>query len=123
MLDVTAVGEYSLGIDNVEGRCADFSCCPFIVKEVAPVSSFSLAGTSPTCSGAVSLTNSQIQLTGLTSTTASPLTYQLTKGGNSFETAARLTPDRLPLPESGVLSTTLSAGTYWVRVYNKSGCY
>ena len=53
VLSVTAVGEYRLAVDNVSGLCPDFSCCPFVVEEAAPVASFSLVATpTESCSGA-----------------------------------------------------------------------
>ena len=123
VLTIKAVGEYSLAIDNVTGQCPDFSCCPFIIEEVSPVGSFSLATTSPTCSDTVAQTNGSLKLTGLSSTTATPLTYQVAQGGTSFGTATLLTPTQQTLPVGGVLSTVLAGGTYRVRVYNASGCY
>ena len=124
VLSITAVGEYKLAVDNVDGKCPDFSCCPFIIEEVAPVASFSLVATPLSCSGTVAQTNGTIQITGLVSSTASgPLTYQLAQGGTGFESGTLLTPNKTALPTNGLVGTGLAAGTYRVRVYNAAGCY
>jgi len=124
VLSVTAVGEYRLAVDNVAGKCPDFSCCPFIIEEVAPVASFSLVATPLSCSGSVAQTDGTVQITGLVSTTASgPLTYQLAQGGTDFESGVLLTPTKTALPAGGVVGTGLAAGTYRVRVYNAAGCF
>ncbi len=121
VLNVTAIGEYSLAVDNVTGACADFSCCPFIV-EADSVASFSLVALAPTCQGPTSLTNGQITLSGLISTTATPYTYQLAQGA-TFGGGILLTPAQQAVPPSGLLSSALAAGTYTVRVYTRVGCF
>ncbi len=123
VLNLTAAGEYSLAVDNVSGRCPDFTCCPFIVEDVALVGSFSVVATTPTCSGTVTLANGSLRLTGLTSTPAAPLTYQLAQGGTDFSSATLLTPTRTALPDGNVVGQNLASGTYQVRVYNALGCF
>ncbi len=124
VLSVTAVGEYKLAVDNVEGKCPDFSCCPFIVEEVAPVASFSLTATPLSCLNNVAQLNGSVRVTGLVSSTASGLlTYELAQGGSDFESGLRLTTGKTALPAGGVLATNLAAGTYRVRVYNAAGCF
>lgn len=121
VLEVTAVGEYSLAVDNATGLCADFSCCPFIV-EADSVASFSLVALAPTCQGPTSLTNGQITLSGLVSTTATTYTYQVAQGA-TFGGGILITPTQQALPPTGLLSNSLAAGTYTVRVYNALGCF
>ena len=121
MLTVRAVGEYSLTADNLAGQCADFSCCPFIV-EADSVASFSLVALAPTCQGPTSLTNGQITLTGLVSTTATAYTYQLVQGA-TFGGGLVVTPMPVALPPNGLLSQSLAAGNYTVRIYNEGGCF
>ena len=121
VLEVTAVGEYSLAVDNATGLCADFSCCPFIV-EADSVASFSLVALAPTCQGPTSLTNGQITLSGLVSTTATTYTYQVAQGA-AFGVGILITPTQQALPPTGLLSNSLAAGTYTVRVYNALGCF
>jgi uncharacterized repeat protein (TIGR01451 family) len=121
VLEVTAVGEYSLAVDNATGLCADFSCCPFIV-EADSVASFSLVALAPTCQGPTSLTNGQITLSGLVSTTATTYTYQLAQGA-TFVGGTLITPTQQALLPTGLLSNSLAAGTYTVRVYNALGCF
>jgi len=124
VLSVTQVGEYSLAVDNVAGKCPDFSCCPFLIEEVAPVASFSLVASVLSCSGTVGLTDGTVTVTGLTATTATgPLTYQVAKGGTDFESGVLLTATKQALPGTGIVGTGLDAGTYRVRVYNAAGCY
>ncbi|WP_169921771.1 SdrD B-like domain-containing protein [Spirosoma rigui] len=121
-LDVSEPGEYKLVVDNQVGECSAFSCCPFIVEEYAPVAPFNLVATTPTCSGTAVQANGSITLTGLVSTTANVLTYELVKGP-TFETGTAITAGKVSLPANGLLTSTMTSGTYWVRVYNAAGCY
>jgi hypothetical protein len=122
ILDVSTPGEYKLVVDNQVGECSQFSCCPFIVEEYEPVGTYNLAATTPTCTGTAVQSNGSITLTGLVSTTANALTYELVKGA-TFASGTPITAGRVSLPSNGLLTSTMTSGTYWVRVYNATGCY
>ena len=119
-LVVSTPGEYRAVL--VAGQpCADGACCPFVIEPVADVPVSNFTGTSPTCSGTVASANGSIRLSGPASTTG--LTFQLVLGGVSFETGSLLTPNPQPIPATGLLAISLTAGTYRVRVYNAAGCF
>ncbi|RYF77843.1 MAG: hypothetical protein EOO39_02970 [Cytophagaceae bacterium] len=57
-------------------------------------------------------------------TTGVPLLYEVVRG-NAFESGEPVTTGKTALPASGELGVLQiqTAGTYWVRVYNETGCY
>jgi len=118
----TTPGSYSASSGDIGSptACVNGSCCPFIVEELPALAAFSLTATSPTCNGATTLTNGTLTLTGLSSVTG--LTYELAKG-TSFTAGTPITSGQNAIPASGLLSSTLTAGTYWVRIYNATGCF
>ncbi len=120
ILVVDTPGAYRTVLINGQ-PCARGACCPFLIEPVADVPTYSLAGTSPTCSGTVTATNGNLRLSAPGSTTG--LTFQLASGGSDFETARLLTPRPQPIPATGLLSINLTAGTYLVRVYTAAGCF
>ncbi|MFD2569818.1 SdrD B-like domain-containing protein, partial [Spirosoma soli] len=121
VLDVVQPGEYSLAVDNVTGKCPDFSCCPFIVEENA-LPTFTANIILPTCTGGSSQNNGQIVLTNFQGS----YTYQYSQGAD-FNPAASLSGPAKAVPINGILVNSLqNAATttqYTVRVYNTSGCY
>jgi len=119
-LTVSSPGAYRAVRNNTQ-PCTDGACCPFVIDPVADVPAYTLSGRSPTCSGTAPLPTGTLRLTGPASTTA--LTFQLALGGSTFETGNLLTPNRQSIPPTGLLSISLIAGTYRVRVYNAAGCF
>ncbi|GAB2552356.1 hypothetical protein GCM10027085_49660 [Spirosoma aerophilum] len=121
VLEVSAPGSYSLAVDNVTGKCPDFSCCPFIIEE-APLPTFRAVATPVTCVGNSLQTNGKITLSDFKPTQ----TYQYSLG-SSFNQAAVLSGSAKVIPANGIIVSTLSnpavAQAYTVRVYNGSGCY
>ncbi|GAB4050591.1 SdrD B-like domain-containing protein [Spirosoma litoris] len=121
VLEVTAPGTYSLAVDNVSGKCPDFSCCPFIVEEDS-LPTFQALATPVTCVANTPQANGQIILSGFKAT----YTYQYSLG-SSFNQAASLSGVAKAIPGGGVIVSNLVnpvvAQAYTVRVYNASGCY
>ncbi|QMW02985.1 DUF11 domain-containing protein [Spirosoma foliorum] len=120
-LDITAPGTYSLAVDNVSGKCPDFSCCPFIVQEDT-LPTFRAIAVPATCTGSTTLTNGNITLSNF----RSAYTYQYSLG-TDFNPAASLSGAPKTIPAGGVIVSNLAspatAQSYTVRVYNSSGCY
>ena len=121
VLDVTATGAYSLAIDNVSGRCPDFSCCPFVVEEDT-LPTFRATILPVTCTNGTVQTNGRITLTNY-----NPVyTYQYS-AGTDFNPATSLSGSPKVIPADGVIVTNLanpgSAQPYTIRVFNASGCY
>ena len=120
-LMVSSPGAYR-SVLAVGQPCPDGACCPFVIEPAPDVPAYSLAGTSPTCSGTVALANGTIRLlSGSGSTTG--LTFQLALGSGSLDVGNLLTPKPQPIPATGLLSTNLTGGLYQVRVANAAGCF
>ncbi|GAB3692443.1 hypothetical protein GCM10027592_11390 [Spirosoma flavus] len=121
ILYITAPGAYSLAVDSESGLCPDFSCCPFIVEEVA-LPSFTATTVAATCSGGSAQNNGQIVLGNLQSAN----TFQYSSGSD-FNPAASLSGPAQSIPNSGIIVNNLanlaSAQTYTIRVYNRGTCY
>ncbi|WP_168207888.1 DUF11 domain-containing protein [Spirosoma sp. KCTC 42546] len=121
VLNITAPGTYSLAVDNVSGKCPDFSCCPFIVEEDT-LPTFQAQAVPVTCTGNTSQVNGKIVL----STFKTGYTYQYSLG-SSFNEAAPLSGSAKVIPAGGVIVSNLTnpvvAQAYTIRVYNASGCY
>ncbi|WP_168207887.1 SdrD B-like domain-containing protein [Spirosoma sp. KCTC 42546] len=121
VLEVTAPGTYSLAVDNVSGKCPDFSCCPFIVEEDT-LPTFQAQAVVASCVGNLAQANGKIVLTGFNPA----YTYQYSLG-SSFNEAAPLSGSAKVIPAGGVLVNNLAnpvvAQAYTIRVYNASGCY
>ena len=129
MLDVTAPGEYSLAVDDVTGKCADFTCCPFIVIEDALPGSYSVAAVPATCQGPVAAGNGQLRMSlpsGTTIAAGSIVQYSVALSG-AFNPATAQTASTSAVAVSGVLVSNLTAVsapvTYVVRVTNTAGCF
>jgi uncharacterized repeat protein (TIGR01451 family) len=121
ILDVTQPGSYSLAVDNLSGRCPDFSCCPFIVEEdTLPI--FQAIAITGTCIGNTPQANGQIVLSSFNPA----YTYQYSLG-TSFTAGASLSGAARVIPAGGVIVSNLPspavAQAYTVRVYNAAGCY
>ena len=122
-LDITAPGAYSLAVDDVTGKCPDFSCCPYIVVEDS-LPRFQATAVAATCVGNVPQANGRIVLSGYDPTH----TYQYS-AGTSFNPAASLSgaPKALATAPNGVIVGNLTGVTtptqYTVRVYNGAGCF
>ncbi|GAB4049502.1 hypothetical protein GCM10028810_40110 [Spirosoma litoris] len=120
-LDITAPGTYSLAVDNVSGKCPDFSCCPFIVQEDT-LPTFRAIASPATCTGSTTMANGKIVLSNFRSV----YTYQYSLG-TDFNPAASLSGTPKTIPAGGVIVSNLAspatAQSYTVRVYNSSGCY
>ncbi len=121
VLDVTATGTYSLAIDNVSGRCPDFSCCPFVVEEDT-LPTFRATILPVTCVTGTAQTNGRITLTNYNPA----YTYQYSAGAD-FNATTSLSGSAKTIPADGVIVTNLanpgSAQPYTIRVFNASGCY
>lgn len=121
VLEVTAPGTYSLAVDNVTGKCPDFSCCPFIIEEDT-LPTFQAMATPVTCVGSTPQSNGKITLSQFTAGN----TYQYSLG-TTFNEAASLSGAARVIPAGGVIVNNLAspatAQAYTVRVYNASGCY
>ncbi|WP_460970563.1 SdrD B-like domain-containing protein [Spirosoma migulaei] len=121
VLEVTAPGTYSLAVDNVTGKCPDFSCCPFIVEEDT-LPTFQAVAVPVTCTGNTAQANGKIVLSGFKAT----YTYQYSLG-TSFNESAPLSGTRQVIPVGGTIVSSLvnpaANQAYTIRVYNASGCY
>ena len=121
VLVVSQAGSYSLGIDNANGLCPDFSCCPFIVEE-DPLPAYQAVAIGATCVGSTPQNNGRLVLSNF----GPSLTYQYSLGA-TFNEAASLSGVPQIIPVSGVIASTLPnpavSQSYTVRVYNSSGCY
>ena len=121
VLDITAPGTYSLAVDNVSGKCPDFSCCPFIVEEDS-LPTFRAQAVPVSCLGNIAQTNGRLVLSGFQATN----TYQYSLG-TSFNPTASLSGAAQVIPTGGVIASTLAnplaAQAYTIRVYNASGCF
>ncbi|RAI75719.1 hypothetical protein HMF3257_18990 [Spirosoma telluris] len=121
ILTITAPGTYSLAVDNVSGKCPDFSCCPFIVEEDT-LPTFQAIAVPVTCVGNAALTNGQIVLSNF----RPGYTYQYSFGAD-FNPAASLSGPAKAIPVGGVIVNNIAnpvvAQSYTIRVYNASGCY
>lgn len=120
VLDVTAPGSYSLAIDNVSGRCPDFSCCSFVVVEDA-LPAYQARAVSADCA-----TPSQPTGKLIVSDFNPAHTYQYS-AGTTFTAAASLSGAPKVIPASGILASNLanpaSDTPYTIRVYNTADCY
>lgn len=121
VLDVTATGTYNLAIDNVSGRCPDFSCCPFVVEEDT-LPTFRATVLPVTCTNGTAQSNGRITLTNYNPA----YTYQYSAGAD-FNAAASLSGSPKTIPAGGVIVNNIvnpgSAQLYTIRVFNASGCY
>ncbi|MBD2699199.1 DUF11 domain-containing protein [Spirosoma sp. BT702] len=119
IVNVTAVGAYSLVVDNQNGQCSDFSCCPFIIEEDS-IPHYQAQAIPATCVGNTAQSNGQIVLAGFQSN----YTYQYSQG-SSFTGSLSGVPQAIPA--NGIIVSTLASVTlaqaYTVRVYNQAGCY
>jgi uncharacterized repeat protein (TIGR01451 family) len=119
VLSVTAIGAYTLRVDNQSGQCPDFSCCPFIVEEDS-IPRYQAATLPATCVGNVPRANGQIVLSGF----QAGYTYQYSLG-SSFTSSVSGAPQAIPA--NGVIASNLVnptvAQAYTVRVFNQAGCY
>ncbi|WP_018620378.1 ice-binding family protein [Spirosoma luteum] len=120
-LVVSQAGSYSLGLENANGSCPDFSCCPFIVEEDA-LPSYQAVASGATCVDNNPQNNGQLVLSNF----VPGHTYQYSLG-TAFNITASLSGLPKTIPVNGVISTTLPnsavSQSYTVRVYNASGCY
>ncbi len=115
----TAAGEYKVVVDNGSGTCPDGSCCPVIIEEVAIPSTFTVAGTNPSCVALTPQNNGVLTVSGL-GTDLTGYRYAISEGSSFTAT----NPTTQPVPANGVIATTLTAPkTYTVRVYDQLGCY
>lgn len=121
ILIVSEAGSYSLGVDNANGLCPDFSCCPFIVEEDT-LPAYQVAAIGATCLGSSAQNNGQLVLSSF----GPDHTYQYSLGV-AFDTTALLSGSPQAIPVNGVIATTLpnsvESQSYTVRVYNSAGCY
>jgi uncharacterized repeat protein (TIGR01451 family) len=121
VLVVTQAGSYSLGLDNANGSCPDFSCCPFIVEEDS-LPSYQAVAVGTTCVDNNPQNNGQLILSHF----GPGHTYQYSLGA-AFNITASLSGSPKTIPVNGVISTTLPnsavSQSYTVRVYNSSGCF
>ena len=120
-LVVSQAGSYSLGLENANGSCPDFSCCPFIVEEDA-LPFYQAVASGATCVDNNPQNNGQLVLSNF----VPGHTYQYSLG-TAFNITASLSGLPKTIPVNGVISTTLPnsavSQSYTVRVYNASGCY
>ncbi|AQG81037.1 DUF7507 domain-containing protein [Spirosoma montaniterrae] len=118
-LDISRTGSYSLVVNNLDEKCPDYTCCPFIVEEVAPPA-FKAQTVAVNC--AQPQPNGQL----IVSDFDRAHTYQYSLG-TSFNADASLSGSARKIPENGVIATQLPDPTgsqaYTVRVYNEAGCY
>ncbi len=121
MLLVSQAGSYTLGVDDANGLCPNFSCCPFIVEEDT-LPAYQVAAIGATCSGSSAQNDGQLVLSSF----APGYTYQYSLGV-SFDTTASLSGSPQTIPINGVISTILpnsvASQSYTVRVYNLAGCF
>lgn len=121
ILDVSQPGSYSLSVNDVAGKCPDFSCCPFIIEE-SPLPVFLAKALSASCLGSIPQANGKLVLSGFDPAA----TYQYSEGA-VFNPAAALSGPPAIVPANGVIAGNLgnpaAAKTYTVRVYNSAGCY
>ncbi|GAB3987797.1 hypothetical protein GCM10028807_09090 [Spirosoma daeguense] len=119
ILSVTAIGAYTLRVDNQSGQCPEFSCCPFIVEEDT-IPRYQAATIPVNCIGNVAQSDGQIVLSGF----QPGYTYQYSLG-SSFSSSVSGAPQ--VIPANGVIANNLAnptiAQAYTVRVYNQAGCY
>ncbi|GAB3695289.1 hypothetical protein GCM10027592_17230 [Spirosoma flavus] len=119
VLSVTSTGAYTLAVNNQNGQCPDFSCCPFIIEEDS-IPHYRAAALPATCVGNVTQPNGRIVLSDFQAS----YTYQYSLG-SSFTSSLSGAPQ--PIPTNGVLVSNLanpiSAQAYTVRVFNQAGCY
>ncbi len=120
-LVVSQAGSYSLGLENANGSCPDFSCCPFIVEEDA-LPDYRAVASGATCVDNNPQNNGQLVLSNF----GPGHTYQYSLGA-AFNITASLSGLPKTIPVNGIISTTLpnsaASQSYTVRVYNSSGCY
>ncbi|WP_461130368.1 hypothetical protein [Spirosoma aerophilum] len=120
VLTVSSPGSYSLSVDDVSGKCPDFSCCPFIVEQYA-LPDFQATTVSASCPD-MPPANGKIILSGFNPAD----TYQYSEG-NDFNPTASLSGAPKMIPADGVLADNLvnpaTSQAYTIRVYNASGCY
>ena len=102
VLDVTQPGSYSLAVDNVTGKCPDFSCCPFIVEEDT-LPTFRATAIPVTCIGTSPQNNGQIVLSQVNPA----YTYQYSLGA-TFNAGASLSGAAKPVPVGGVIASNLA---------------
>lgn len=115
----TREGEYKLVVDqDVAGSCPDLSCCPVIIREIE-VPLFTAQGRNPTCVNNAPQATGQLSLSGL-GANLTQYTYQIS-AGSSFSASGATSVQGVPA--NGVLSTSLTAGTYTVRIFHAQGCY
>lgn len=115
----TRPGEYKIVVDEgVLGSCSDVSCCPIIIEETE-VPFFTAQGKSPTCTANVPQATGEITLLGL-GANPGQYTYQIS-AGSSFSAGTATASQAVPT--NGVVATTLTVGTYTVRVTDALGCF
>ncbi|QIP17044.1 DUF11 domain-containing protein [Spirosoma aureum] len=121
LLEITTPGSYSVSVDDVTGKCPDFSQCPFIIEE-DPLPTFQAKAIPATCTANTIQANGQIVLTNFNPA----YTYQYA-AGPSFSAGLSLSGNPQPIPSTGILADNLPSPVantpYTVRVYNTAGCY
>ncbi len=129
VLDITAPGTYSLAADAVPEKCADYSCCPFVLIEDALPVSYAVIATPATCIDAVGVANGQLAISfpvGMTGSNGLTYQYSVAVSGQFNPAAAHLVPTAT-VALSGILVNDLPAVstpvTYAIRVTNAAGCY
>jgi uncharacterized repeat protein (TIGR01451 family) len=121
LLEITTPGSYSVSVDDVTGKCPDFSQCPFIIEE-DPLPTFQAQAIPATCNTNTIQANGQIVLTNFNPA----YTYQYS-AGPSFNPGLPLSGNPQPIPSTGILANNLpspvASTPYTIRVYNTAGCY
>ncbi|QHV98735.1 putative Ig domain-containing protein [Spirosoma endbachense] len=121
LLEITTPGSYSVSVDDVTGKCPDFSQCPFIIEE-DPLPTFQAQAIPATCTTNTIQANGQIVLTNVNPA----YTYQYS-AGPSFNPGLPLSGNPQPIPSTGILANNLPSPVantpYTIRVYNAAGCY
>lgn len=108
----TLPGEYQVVVDeSVAGSCPDLSCCPVIIEEV-DIPPFTAQIRNPTCLATTPQANGQVTLVGL-GPNPSVYSYKVSAGNRFNDNAVRVGGI---VPVSGLVATTLPAGTYTIRI-------
>ncbi len=113
----TAPGQYAILVeDGAFVQCPQATCCPILIETIS-VPAYSLVAVSPTCMGSEPQPNGQVTLSGLGASPGAVYDYQLALAG------ATAFPAATAVPANGSLAQTLAAGTYTVRVIDRTtGC-
>ena len=100
--------------EGVASKCADVSCCPFVIGEVS-LPELSLIPAAPTYEGATPRTDGKIVVTSATSPTAlAGLTYQLSTTGFNSLTATTIQP--VAVPANGeIIGNGIGGMAYYCR--------